>query len=79
MSPAQQAILADGRRRHFQHGPIDLVIEAFGAPREVARAYGQAWRRFQSMLAELVAELPQLRMPVGPALTGAVEIGRAHV
>ena len=72
MSPAQQAILADGRRRHFQHGPIDLVIEAFGAPREVARAYGQAWRRFQSMLAELVAELPQLRMPVGPALTGAV-------
>ncbi len=72
MIPAVQAILADGRRRHFQHGPIDLVIEACGAPSEIALAYGQAWRRFQTILPELVAELPELRGPVGPELAGIV-------
>ncbi|MGH8431370.1 MAG: UPF0280 family protein, partial [Solimonas sp.] len=35
------ARLPDGRL-HLQHGPIDLVIEAFGATGEVERAYGQA-------------------------------------
>jgi len=58
-----QAVLADGRR-HFQHGPIDLIVEAFGAPDEVARAYDQAWRRFAVILDELVAELPVLRRPM---------------
>ena len=79
MTPPLQAILADGRRRHFQHGPIDLVIEAFGAPSEIALAYGQAWKRFQTILGELVAELPALRDPVGPELAGmvAMRMGRA--
>ena len=71
MAPLQ-AVLADGRRRHFQHGPIDLVIEAFGAPDEVAEAYRQAWRRFETVLEELVSELPRLRAPVGLELTGHV-------
>ena len=75
MTPPVRAILADGRRQHFQHGPIDLVIEAFGAPAEAAAAYAQAWTRFQTILAELVDELPMLRTPVTgpePAVTGAV-------
>lgn len=68
----QRAVLADGRRRHFQHGPIDLVIEAFGARDEVARAYDQAWRCFETVLGELVEELPLLRAPVGPRPHGTV-------
>ena len=72
MTPPVRATLAGGRRRHFQHGPIDLVIEAFGAASETALAYEQAWRRFQTVLAELVAELPRLRLQHGPALEGPV-------
>ena len=64
-APPCQAVLPDGRRRHFQHGPIDLVLEAFGAPEEVAAAHAQAWDRFRTILDELVAELPALRRPVG--------------
>src|SRR5579863_6173800 len=50
---AIRRMLPDGRRLHLQHGPIDLVIEAFGARDEIAHAYGQAWTRFQTVLAEL--------------------------
>jgi hypothetical protein len=72
-APPVGAILADGRRRHFQHGPIDLVIEARGKGVEVGRAYKQAWARFETILGELVGELPALRSPMtadGPKLTG---------
>jgi uncharacterized protein len=64
-------MLPDGRRLHMQHGPIDLIIEGFGAPAEIAAAYRQAWERFRSVLAELVAELPLLRLPAGPDHPGA--------
>ena len=64
-APPVAAVLPDGRRRHFQHGPIDLVLEAFGARSEVRAAYDQAWGRFQTVLDELVAELPALRTPLG--------------
>jgi ApbE superfamily uncharacterized protein (UPF0280 family) len=56
-----RARLADGRRVHFQHGPIDLVLEAFGDERDVGRAYDRAWQRFQTILPELVSELGLLR------------------
>jgi ApbE superfamily uncharacterized protein (UPF0280 family) len=68
-------LLPDGKRLHLQHGPIDLVIEGFGAPREIACAYRQGWDRFQTVLAELVGELPLLRRPVDaghPGVAGAV-------
>jgi hypothetical protein len=52
---------------HLQHGPIDLVIEAWGDPGEVAAAYNQAWLRFQDVLETLVRELPLLRAQVGDA------------
>jgi hypothetical protein len=57
------AILA-GRRWHFQHGPIDLIIGADGDPDAVEAAVERTWLRFQIMLSELVAELPWLRSPV---------------
>ena len=74
-APPARAVLPGGRRRHFQHGPIDLVLEAFGAAHETEAAYGQAWARFETILEELVAELPALRAPFdegSPALLGPV-------
>lgn len=71
---AVAARLGDGRL-HLQHGPIDLIVEAFGAPDEVERAYRQAIARFGDILSRLVEELPILRRPVGdayPLLHGAV-------
>ena len=68
------ARLSDGRL-HLQHGPIDLIIEAFGAADEVERAYGQAIERFGDILPILVSELPLLRQPIGaayPLLQGPV-------
>lgn len=71
---AAAARLADGRL-HLQHGPIDLIIEAFGAAEEVGRAYGQAAERFGDILPTLVSELAVLRRPLGdayPLLQGPV-------
>ncbi len=63
---AQRALLADGGW-HLQHGPIDIVIGADGESSAVAAAHERAWARFQTVLAELVRELPALRQPVrGP-------------
>lgn len=58
--------LAAGRE-HWQHGPIDLVIAAHGDAAAVARAYANAWDRFQGILDELVGELALLRSPVEAA------------
>ena len=63
MQAAQAHWLPDGRRLHLNHGPIDLIVEAFGAPDEVQAAYGQAVARFDTVLGELVEELPELRRP----------------
>ncbi|MEX4008271.1 UPF0280 family protein [Neoaquamicrobium sediminum] len=63
MSGAQAAMLPDGRRLHLNHGPIDLIVEAFGDTAEVATAYAQAKDRFATVLEELVAELVELRRP----------------
>lgn len=63
---AVRAFLPDGRL-HLQHGPIDLVIDAQGTAPEVRAACEQAWQRFQDVLDTLVAELPLLRSPLGPA------------
>jgi len=67
---AQRVRLTDGRW-HFQHGPIDLIIGADGEPECVARAVEAAWTRFETVLVELVGELPLLRSPVQHA--GRVE------
>ncbi|PTE10760.1 UPF0280 family protein [Mesorhizobium helmanticense] len=51
------------RRLHLNHGPIDLIIEAFGDAGECAAAYRQAVTRFQTVLTELVGEVAELRKP----------------
>jgi len=68
-SGAVRAPLSGGRW-HFQHGPIDLVLQAWGSTHECARAYEQAWMRFETVLPELVSELRILRNPVVPAQAG---------
>ncbi len=55
--------LPDGRRLHMNHGPIDLIVEAWGEQAEIAAAYRQAATRFETILTELVAELGELRQP----------------
>jgi ApbE superfamily uncharacterized protein (UPF0280 family) len=64
----------DGSRLHLQHGPIDLIIEAWAPAPAVADAYRRAWERFRPILEELVAELPALRRPLEPGqrFTGPV-------
>ena len=73
MPGAVRAVLPDGRRRHFRHGPIDLVLEAFGPAGEVAAFHEQAWARFRAVLGELVGELEALRKDIGgsPAIRGS--------
>ena len=63
MSGAARAML-HGNRLHLQHGPIDLIIEAWGEAREVELAYDQAWHRFEDVLETLVSELSILRAPL---------------
>lgn len=70
-----QIALLPGNRLHLNHGPIDLVISADGAAREIERAYAQAAAVFPNILPELVAELPLLRTPLGdlkPVVSGIV-------
>ncbi|MGN6304480.1 MAG: UPF0280 family protein [Mesorhizobium sp.] len=76
MNGPQAHWLDDGRRLHLNHGPIDLIVEAFGAPEERQAAYAQAVERFRTILTELVAELPQLRKPAGPIITFAGSTAR---
>jgi uncharacterized protein len=63
MQGPQAHWLQDGKRLHLNHGPIDLIVEAFGEPDECRAAYEQAVARFQTILIELVKELPELRLP----------------
>src|SRR5262245_47605 len=63
MQEPQARWLPDRKRLHLNHGPIDLIVEAFGAPEELHAAYSQAVARFHTVLAELVEELGELRRP----------------
>lgn len=72
---AQIRMLPDGRRVHMQDGPIDLIVEAFGAAKEVERAYRAAAQRFVTVLDELCGELRYLRQAArvdGPRPNGLV-------
>ena len=60
---AQRRLLDDGRW-HFQHGPIDIVLQLTGEPQACAGAVENTWQRFEQLLPELVSELRFLRRPV---------------
>ena len=64
---AQRRLLNDGRW-HFQHGPIDIVLQLAGEPQACADALENTWLRFEQILPELVSELRFLRLPVSELL-----------
>jgi uncharacterized protein len=66
------AALLPGGRLHLQHGPIDILAEAFGDPAAVNAGYARAAARFATVLQELVAELPALRSDGAPPVEGAI-------
>ncbi len=61
MQQPQATLLPDGRRLHLNHGPIDLIVEAWGPGRKAA--YDRATDRFRTILRELVEDLTVLRSP----------------
>ena len=59
------ATMIGGDRLHLHHGPIDLIIKAEAKEQDfVRKAYFNATKRFESVLEELVAELPLLKTPI---------------
>jgi uncharacterized protein len=69
MSGATVGRLTDGRL-HLHHGPIDIILQAWGDPRAVTEGERKAVARFRTILAELADELRILRSeggePEGP-------------
>ncbi len=83
---ATARMLPDGARLHLNHGPIDLIVEAFGADDEVGLAYDQAGRRFADILPVLAGEIDLLRralarprvIPEGPVARRMMESAWPH-
>ena len=77
MQKAAARLLPDGRRLHLQHGPIDLVIEVWGAGQKAA--YDRASERFQTVLDDLVSELAVLRVQSGCKLAVSGRVAQRMV
>jgi ApbE superfamily uncharacterized protein (UPF0280 family) len=56
-----------GGRLHLSHGPIDVVLRAWGDPDSVRAAEASAVALFPSILPGLAAELTELRRPMAQA------------
>jgi len=65
-----------GERLHLSHGPIEVVLRAFGRPGAVRLAYDAVASRFAGFLPELCAELPLLRTRAGKDTTPESPVGR---
>lgn len=63
MQPPVAQRLADGRL-HLSHGPIDLVIGAWGRPGDIVASERAATALFAGILPGLAAELLELRKPM---------------
>jgi ApbE superfamily uncharacterized protein (UPF0280 family) len=68
-----------GDRLHLAHGPIDVVLRAWGASDAVAAAYGGAAARVRDILPELCRELPRLRAPLGEGDPPESPVGRRMI
>jgi uncharacterized protein len=65
-----------GGRLHLSHGPIDIVLRAWGEPAALAAAYAAASRRFPTILPELCDELATLRSPMSDTLSADGPVAR---
>ena len=68
-----------GARLHLSHGPIDVVLKAWGAAGAVRAAYAAACRRFPRILPELSDELAMLRTPMHEHPSVESPVGRRMV
>ncbi len=75
MQGPQISFLPDGKRLHLHHGPIDMIVDVEGPGRVDALRIAVA--RFETLLQELVDDLPRLRAPSGPSPHS--ETGKAMV
>jgi ApbE superfamily uncharacterized protein (UPF0280 family) len=67
-----QAAWLPGGRLHLTHGPIDLILQAWGSEPAVRAGCARATARFDGLLQELVDEIPALRSPNSGPLHGPV-------
>jgi uncharacterized protein len=63
-----------GDRVHLHHGPIDIVLKAWGTPDAVRAATRAATRGFPRILPTLAEELKELRKPIAkkPKVKGTI-------
>jgi hypothetical protein len=63
-----------GDRLHLSHGPIDVVLKAWGAPDSVRAATRAAARAFPRILPMLMDEVKELRKPIAkkPKVQGSI-------
>lgn len=64
-----------GSRLHLHHGPIDIVLKAWGHPGDVRASYGAVVRRFSTILDECVSDLRELRRPFDEAPRPTSSVG----
>jgi uncharacterized protein len=65
-----------GGRLHLSHGPIDIVLRAWGVPDAVEAAYRAAATRFADILPELCGELARLRARIDSGQPPESPVGR---
>jgi ApbE superfamily uncharacterized protein (UPF0280 family) len=65
-----------GGRLHLSHGPIDVILRAYGAPDAVEAAYLATAARFADILPELCRELPRLRAEIDSGSLPESSVGR---
>jgi ApbE superfamily uncharacterized protein (UPF0280 family) len=68
-----------GDRLHLSHGPIDVVLRAWGTPAAVHAAEAAAAALFPAILPALAAELPELRRPMAQGPQASHPIARRMV
>jgi ApbE superfamily uncharacterized protein (UPF0280 family) len=63
-----------GERLHLSHGPIDIILKAWGAPDDVRKAHRAVMRGFPHVLPNLTDELKELRKPIDrkPKVKGSI-------
>ncbi|MEJ8573631.1 UPF0280 family protein [Microbaculum marinum] len=65
-----------GGRLRLIHGPIDVVLKAWGDAAAVAEAHRAVALRFGTILPELCGELDRLRAPIGGGAAPETPVGR---
>ncbi|MBV1693525.1 MAG: UPF0280 family protein [Hyphomicrobiales bacterium] len=63
-----------GERLHLSHGPIDVVLKAWGSADDVRKAHRAIMRGFPHVLPNLTEELKELRKPIDrkPKVKGSI-------